>query len=406
MTGVYSGALDPNVRGVQGQGRIPVTIDGTEQAITVWRDMAGASNRNYVDPNIVSSVYVEKGPSFNRDVKSGIGGSVAMKTIDADDIVPEGQKYGLEVKAETSTNSVTPRGAVYAENVDYRTLEHPEYSTLGMWRFSLDPSDRLDPRFSGKNTFGNDRAYRIAAGTKQQDFDAMIAYAYRKKGNYFSGKKGAEAYGYLDPDPQKNVEKNLERLGGDINNVSPKTTAVGLFYVPGGEVANTSLETKSWLGKFTYRLPARQSLKFGIRRTDTRFGEVMPSRILSGSGFQGDNYAIMRKIAEWPQAWVKQHAYNIDYTWKPQNSRWLDLQASLWATRTKSKPTPQAACPEMLPGLTTNGTAITSTGCMAAQEHAPARKTACPIPTAASIPAKAKPCMPPTTATVLPFPTK
>lgn len=179
------------MRGVQGQGqgRIPVTIDGTEQAITVWRGMAGASNRNYVDPNIVSSVYVEKGPSFNRDVKSGIGGSVAMKTIDADNIVPEGQKYGLEVKAETSTNSVTPRGAVYAENVDYRTLEYPEYSTLGMWRFFLDPSDRLDPRFSGKNTFGNDRAYRIAAGTKQQDFDAMIAYAYRKKGNYFSGKK-------------------------------------------------------------------------------------------------------------------------------------------------------------------------------------------------------------------------
>ena len=39
MSGVYSGdarnsgALDPNIRGVQGQGRIPVTIDGTEQAI-------------------------------------------------------------------------------------------------------------------------------------------------------------------------------------------------------------------------------------------------------------------------------------------------------------------------------------------------------------------------------------
>ena len=79
----------------------------------------------------------------------------------------------------------------------------------------------------------------------------------------------------------------------------------------------------------------RQSLKFGIRLTNTRFGEVMPSRILSGSGFQGDNYAIMCKIAEWPQAWVKQHAYNIDYTWKPQNSRWLDLQASLWAMRTE-----------------------------------------------------------------------
>ena len=30
-----SGAIGPNVRGIQGQGRVPVTIDGTEQAITV-----------------------------------------------------------------------------------------------------------------------------------------------------------------------------------------------------------------------------------------------------------------------------------------------------------------------------------------------------------------------------------
>ena len=115
MVGVYSGdarnsgAIDPNIRGVQGQGRIPVTVDGTEQAITVWRGYAGANNRNYVDPNIISSVYVEKGSSFNRGIKSGIGGSVAMKTIDADDIVPEGQKYGFEVKVETSNNSIRQR---------------------------------------------------------------------------------------------------------------------------------------------------------------------------------------------------------------------------------------------------------------------------------------------------------
>jgi putative receptor protein len=96
-------------------------------------------------------------------------------------------------------------------------------------------------------------------------------------------------------------------------------------------------QNHGWANSPTACRRGRQSLKFGIRLTNTRFGEVMPSRILSGSGFQGDNYAIMCKIAEWPQAWVKQHAYNIDYTWKPQNSRWLDLQASLWATRTKSK---------------------------------------------------------------------
>jgi len=32
-----SGALDVSIRGIQGPGRVPVTIDGTEQALTVWR---------------------------------------------------------------------------------------------------------------------------------------------------------------------------------------------------------------------------------------------------------------------------------------------------------------------------------------------------------------------------------
>ena len=340
LPGVYSGearnsgALDPNIRGVQGQGRIPVTIDGTEQAITVWRGMFGANNRNYVDPNIISSVYVEKGPSFNREVKSGIGGSVALKTLEANDIVPEGQKYGVEIKAETSNNSIKPRKATYAENVDYRTLEHPENVMGGYWRFYADDSDRLTPRFGGKHKFSEDKAYRIAAATKQDNFDAILTYAYRNKGNYFSGKKGAHRYGFYSIDNAENLRR-LQEQG--IKELSPEAPIIGLFYTPGGEVANTSLETESWLGKTTFRLPNNQSIKFGLRHTHSTFGEVMPSRILSGGGFQGDNVDSQNKIAEWPQAWVKQRAYNIDYSWKPEGSRWIDLNASLWATRTRSK---------------------------------------------------------------------
>ena len=340
LPGVYSGearnsgALDPNIRGVQGQGRIPVTIDGTEQAITVWRGMFGANNRNYVDPNIISSVYVEKGPSFNREVKSGIGGSVALKTLEADDIVPEGQKYGVEIKAETSNNSIKPRKATYAENMDYRTLENPLNVMGGYWRFYADDSDRLTPRFGGKHKFSEDKAYRIAAATKQENFDAILTYAYRNKGNYFSGKKGAHRYGYYSADNAENLRRLNER---GIKELSPEAPIIGLFYTPGGEVANTSLETESWLGKTTFRLPNNQSIKLGLRHTHSTFGEVMPSRILSGGGFQGENANSRNKIAEWPQAWVKQRAYNIDYSWKPEGSRWIDLNASLWATRTRSK---------------------------------------------------------------------
>lgn len=164
MSGVYSGdarnsgALDPNIRGVQGQGRIPVTIDGTEQAITVWCGYAGANNRNYVDPNIISSVSIEKGPSFSRDMKSCIGGSIALKTIDADDIVPEGQKYGFEVKAEAANNSIKQRTNVYEKSVDYRTLDAPAVALGGIWRAMLDDTDRINQRFSGRNRFGEDKA--------------------------------------------------------------------------------------------------------------------------------------------------------------------------------------------------------------------------------------------------------
>lgn len=350
MVGVYSGdarnsgAVDPNIRGVQGQGRIPVTVDGTEQAITVWRGYAGANNRNYVDPNIISSVYVEKGPSFNRGIKSGIGGSVAMKTIDADDIVPEGQKYGLEVKIETSNNSIKQRKNVYEDSVDYRTLPEPSVATGGIWRAMLDDTDRVDQRFEGRNKFFKDKAFRIAAATKQDNFDAMIAYAYRSKGNYFSGKKGAERYGYIGPlTPEKLAElerlaeearKRGENFWGSENMLgAPNVARVGLFFHPGGEVSNTSLETKSWIGKTTFRLPHNQTLKFGLRHTDTQFGDVMPSRII-GPISNNEN---LNKIAEWPRSWVKQNSVNIDYAFKPENSRWINFDATLWTTRTRSK---------------------------------------------------------------------
>ena len=112
LNGVYNmntrnagSAITPNIRGISGKGRIPVTIDGTEQTVDVWMNNYGIADRNYVDPSLFRSITVEKGPAMTRGVKSGVGGAVAIRTIEPADIIPEGKSWGVEVKTEFSDNT-------------------------------------------------------------------------------------------------------------------------------------------------------------------------------------------------------------------------------------------------------------------------------------------------------------
>ena len=113
MLGVYSGdarnggGIDPSIRGISGPGRVPVIIDGTEQALTVWRGYNGASNRAYIDPNLIAGIQVAKGPVSERGVDGSSGGAVVVHTLDATDILRKGQTFGIEAKLEGGT--IPPR---------------------------------------------------------------------------------------------------------------------------------------------------------------------------------------------------------------------------------------------------------------------------------------------------------
>ena len=52
-----SGALDVNIRGLQGQGRVPVVIDGASQEQTVYRGYNGARSGSFVDPDFPNIGY-------------------------------------------------------------------------------------------------------------------------------------------------------------------------------------------------------------------------------------------------------------------------------------------------------------------------------------------------------------
>ncbi|WP_228766459.1 TonB-dependent receptor [Pelagerythrobacter aerophilus] len=321
MVNVFSGdarnggALDPSIRGVQGPGRVPVIIDGTEQALTVWRGYNGASNRSYVDPSLISDVQVLKGPVSIRGVNGSTGGAVVINTLDADDILKPDETFGVEFRLEGGNNSTNPRLPTLLTGQDYRDVPGFTDGGIGPTYPYGDPSLRINLRTEDDNeafSFG-DRAIRIAAAGRIGDFDLFGAYAFRERGNYFSGTTAPDYY------QQEELPANLS---------DNYVRRLGLNYEPGNEVPNTSSELESFLLKATWRIAPDQYLQLGFRDSRTKFGEIMPTRIFSGSVDSFGN-------VQWPLSKVHAQAYNTEYKWQPE-SRWIDLEANLWATDTVS----------------------------------------------------------------------
>mgnify|MGYP003582355050 CR=1 FL=1 len=311
-----SGALDPSIRGIQGPGRVPVIIDGTEQAVTIWRGYNGAGNRSYIDPSLISGIQVFKGPVSERGVNGSTGGAVVVNTLDAADILKPGQSFGIELKLEGGNNSTNPRWPKLSTGLDYRTV--PGFLGTGTGFSSPtfpynDQTLRVALRTPDDNeafSFG-DRAIRLAVAGRIGDFDLFGAYAFRERGNYFTGKSAASYY---------QQEDLLPAVGSiAVENYVP---TIGLFFKPGYEVPNTSSELESVLFKGTWHIADDQSLQLGFRDSRSSYGEVMPSRLMNATGFGN---------IQWPESKVHIQAYNAEYTWKP-DSPWIDLKASLWAT--------------------------------------------------------------------------
>lgn len=323
MVNVFSGdarnggALDPSIRGIQGPGRVPVIIDGTEQALTVWRGYNGASNRSYVDPSLIAGVQVLKGPVSTRGVNGATGGAVVINTLDAADILKPGQTFGVEFRVEGGNNSTDPRLPTLLTGRDYRTI--PGFLGTGSgWRSPTypysDPSLRVNLRKSGDNEFLSlgDRAIRLAVAGRIGDFDLFGAYAFRERGNYFSGKHEVDYY-----------QQRQLRLGADTF-----VRVLGLHYEPGNEIPNTSSQLESLLLKATWRIADDQALQIGFRDSRSKFGEILPSRIMTaGGGYFGN--------VQWPLSKVHAQAWNAEYKWQPDN-KWIDLKTNLWLTDTVS----------------------------------------------------------------------
>lgn len=91
-----------NIRGLQDFGRVNVLIDGARQ--NYQTSGHGANGVFYLDPELISSVDIVRGPVSNIYGSGAIGGVVSFNTRGIDDILKENERYGAEQKTGYGSN--------------------------------------------------------------------------------------------------------------------------------------------------------------------------------------------------------------------------------------------------------------------------------------------------------------
>ncbi|MGU3575980.1 TonB-dependent receptor domain-containing protein [Brucellaceae bacterium C25G] len=305
-----AGSIDVNIRGMQGMGRVATTIDGAENAVTVYQGYQGVSNRTFVDPDFIGGIDINKGA----DTASwGNAGSVAMRTVNAEDIVKPGDTWGVKMKGEIGNNSSSPNAGDKAGYLwpyaPWDTIgQVPIESATGMDRPSL-----LSPRRASGSIIG---AYQ------GEDIDLLAGYARRKQGNYHAGKNGP----VVNP-----VDKGRQQYcpNGVCN---PNGTSYwdhyyeneGLVNYRGGEeVLNTQLETESWLAKMTARFADDHTIQLGYTGFRSEAGDRLASRLVGKNG-QSEQQA--------QTAGTSLDTVTARYRWNPEDNDLFDLKGNVYWT--------------------------------------------------------------------------
>jgi len=264
-------SMDVNIRGMQGQNRVKVAIDGTQQSTSTWRGYYGVDDRVYLDPDLIGGVDIEKGPSGGAEGAGVTGGVVSVRTLSADDIVKEGEEYGFRLRLGLHDNAISQPGPLtFEQRTGASDLEDLE------------------------NYRGS-----VALATKQENFDLLFAATRRVSGNYLAGKHGDTHY----------------QLGGINWPLS--------FTKPGEEVFNSSQDSSSFLTKGTLRWGEydEHALEIGYNRFESKFGEAIQS-VLSTQ----DNAFRQVKLSE-----TVVNTYSTRYRWNPDD-KLIDLRANLWVS--------------------------------------------------------------------------
>lgn len=298
------GAIDVNIRGLQGMGRIETTVDGMSNNMTIYQGYQGLSNRSYVDPDFIAGIDITKGADIS---SAGIGGSVAMRTISAEDIIPEGRNWGLRIKGGFANNSSTPiTGYKAGYEVTNSSTAAPVVAgdPRGMDRPAL-----FQPSSSHGSIIG---AWRLG------DMTALLGFSHRDQGNYHAGTRGSVAR-FVSDGPTKICSWTCYDYPFGY------ATNRGESSFRGGEaVPNTSSRVSSALFKLGYDFGDGHSLLLSYNGMRSEAGDRLAS-LLARPG--------VNSIQQPYRFGMGLDSAALTYRWQPADTGLIDLEARLWGTR-------------------------------------------------------------------------
>lgn len=321
-----SGGLDINIRGMQGQGRVPVLVDGSRQETTVYRGYAGVSSRTYIDPDLIGGIDIQKGPTLNASATGATGGLVSMRTLTAEDLLKPGQDWSIRLRAGASgNNSGSPAapgtwsglnpGGLAGGGVDGAYRVDCVTASLCEGPYDLANALGTDDTLNRPGTFDLKGWSGSVALAKRFEFvDLVAAHAQRRQGNYYAGKHG--------PTPSLNLSDRVDR--GFWTEVRPKLEGASRFRAE-ELIANSNFENKSTLLKSLFYLPDDHSIELGYQHYTSTYGELMPSQLTR-----------LGQVRQTEGSEVEVDTYTSRYQWEPFGSPYVDLGANLWHTDTAS----------------------------------------------------------------------
>jgi hemoglobin/transferrin/lactoferrin receptor protein len=173
-----------NIRGLQDFGRVAVVVDGARQ--NYQRSGHNANGSFFLDPELVGGVDVVRGPTANIYGSGAIGGVVAFRTKDINDVVRPGERWGVDMTGSYGSNNARGLGSIFGgvradPNVDI--FGGAVYRTQGNYKdgAGTEIGNTGNEIASGlmKVTVRPTEGHEIKFGTMFQDYEYSIGQANR-----------------------------------------------------------------------------------------------------------------------------------------------------------------------------------------------------------------------------------